>query len=76
MKNFTIFILFNVLFSYVINYEASNILNDSLSSSCQNKCLTCQQTIYNLKFNNKAGCANTQCESTVTDYFILKTNFK
>ena len=43
---------------------------DIAENRCKNRCLDCQKTVYNLKFQRKLDCNKSYCKTTVIIDFI------
>lgn len=69
MKSLAIFLILSVLISFSFATQSNFQIQELTESPCDSQCLSCQQVVYNLKFQNKANCQNSHCKSTVFKIF-------
>jgi hypothetical protein len=69
MKSLALFLVLSILFTLALTSETSEGTSTSTEAPCESKCLGCQQTVFNLKFHNKANCKNNHCRTTVLKFF-------
>lgn len=57
--------IFITLIAFTLATDTNSLFDKAQNSqeACQDKCATCQRTVYHLKFNNLSGCDNLHCRN-------------
>jgi hypothetical protein len=76
MKNLALFLSMCVLLSFVTSFDSQEGSSVERSHNCKNPCEGCQNTVYSLKFNNRADCNNSKCSDTVNYILPSASKFK